>query len=299
MTGPAAGRPGDLPPYSPRRSERSVRARPYGRRPPRRPGRPAQTRQAGHPAPEDRRTLRRRPQVPQPLASGDSAGRDGDSGDVVVFGTATLSITAWTGSRPRPSRRAELNLVHPLTGPLLVRRRRARATCSPSPCSISSRTSSATRSSCRASDSCATCSRTVHRSLGSDAPRRTSPDIPGVGSGSTALWERSAFPGPGAGGNLFSARSRIGRGRWVRSGAAAARCAAEQGVRPDGKQQGPVPRTIPPRENGGNMDIKQMQVGPRCCCPASSRAACSPSATSTSRRATVRSRAPRSRWTRR
>ena len=83
------------------------------------------------------------------------------SGDVVVFGTRD----AFDHSLDRNSTAADvvalnLNLVHPLTGPLCVERCAARATCSPSLCSISSRTSSATRSSCRASDSCATCSRT-------------------------------------------------------------------------------------------------------------------------------------------
>ena len=71
-----------------------------------------------------------------------------------------------------------------------------------------------------------------------------------------------------------------------------------RGLRPRRHHRDRCLRTIPPRENGGNMDVKQMQVGTTLLLPASSTDACCPSATCTSRRATAKCPAPRSRWTR-
>ena len=55
-------------------------------------------------------------------------------------------------------------------------------------------------------------------------------------------------------------------------------------------------RTIPPREIGGNLDIKQLVAGSRISLPCTSRERSSPSATCTSRKATGRSAEPPSRW---
>ena len=55
-------------------------------------------------------------------------------------------------------------------------------------------------------------------------------------------------------------------------------------------------RTLPPRENGGNFDVKQLSPAPSCCCRWPWLARCSPPATATSPRATARSASPPWKW---
>ena len=103
----------------------------------------------------------------------------------------------------------------------------------------------------------------VHRPLGSDAPRR---DVAGHSRSESPVrrlhGNDRCRPGAGADRNLLSTRSCIGRGRRVRVAAASRsmHCRAEV-CGPTGSSKDRCLRTIPPRENGGNMDIKQMQVG--------------------------------------
>ena len=68
---------------------------------------------------------------------------------------------------------------------------------------------------------------------------------------------------------------------------------------PSGTHQERCLRTVPPRENGGNMDVKQMQVGTTLLLPCFVDGCLCRSATCTSRRATARFPARPSKWTRR
>ena len=72
-----------------------------------------------------------------------------------------------------------------------------------------------------------------------------------------------------------------------------------RGAVPQGAEGREGLRTIPPRENGGNLDIRQLTVGSRLHLPVQSRGRCCRSATRTSRRATASRAGPRSRSPRR
>lgn len=70
---------------------------------------------------------------------------------------------------------------------------------------------------------------------------------------------------------------------------------ATDAVPQDGAIAGEALRTIPPRETAGNVDIKQLSAGTRLLMPVFAQGDCSPWATPTSRRATARRAAPPSR----
>ena len=82
------------------------------------------------------------------------------------------------------------------------------------------------------------------------------------------------------------------RGGAARRGRAVADPVPESAVPPEAADG---LRTIPPRETGGNLDIRQLVAGSRLWLPVDVPGALSRSATSTSRRATARCAAPRSR----
>ena len=186
-----------------------------------------------------------------------------DPGDVVVFGTRD----AFDHSLDRNSTAADvaalnLNLVHPLTGPLHVRGAKAGDVLAVTLLDVEPDDFGYT---------------IVVPGFGFlrdvftepfivrwDLSRRgaTSRDMPGVKIRFDGFMGTiGVAPGPKETETVLQREADLAAAGGVRPPSAAARCFAGGRLRTDGSHRDRCLRTIAPRENGGNMDVKQMQVG--------------------------------------
>ena len=229
--------------------------------------------------------------------------RSANSGDIVVFGTRD----AFDHSLNRNSTAADvvalnLNLVHPLTGPLFVRRCQRRATCS--------RSRLLDIEPDKFGYTIVVPGFGFLRDVFPDAfiarwdlsrGGATSPDIPGVKIRFDGFMGTiGVAPGPAQVETYFQREAELAAAGGFVLQPQPLDALPERGVRPGGQPQRTVPSHHPAagkrRQHGCQADAGRHDA---CSSPASSMAACSPSATFILHRATARCPAPRSRWMRR
>ena len=211
-----------------------------------------------------RRALRRRSELLQPLPSGDPEPvARANPGDLIVFETRdALDSDLTLNSVADDVTAVDLNLVHPMTGPVHIEGARAGDVLAVTLVDIAPDQYGYTVIVPGFGFLRDLYHRALHRQLEArPAGRDLGPDAgrPDTDRGVHGLGRRAA--GRHRGQDLARARAAARRGGRRGAAAAADRRSAGRVCGPNGSHADQCLRTIPPRENGGNMDVQQMQIG--------------------------------------